>query len=105
MLGGLHIEMAALRMLGHLMAGSGWVECLTMANVTTAGVAESFLHASHVKRTRYAHTVTAAALNIPVVLKRTYASYCEQSLSEVSVPVSYNSWCTQRQNESVQFKF
>jgi len=26
-------------------------ECLTMANVATAGVAESFLHASHVKCT------------------------------------------------------
>jgi len=62
MMGGLHIEMAALRMLGHWLDGSGWVHYLVQSGVATSGVVESFLHASHVKRTRYAHTVTAAAL-------------------------------------------
>jgi hypothetical protein len=42
MMGGLHIEMAALRMLGHFLEGSGWCESLTQATIATAGVAESF---------------------------------------------------------------
>ena len=74
MMGGLHIEMAALRMLGHWLEGSGWVQCITQSGVATSGVAESFIHASHVKRTRYAHTVTAAALYI--CMRNAYDGYC-----------------------------
>jgi hypothetical protein len=48
LLGGLHIEIAALRMLGHWLDGSGWIQCLVQAGVATAGVAESFITASHV---------------------------------------------------------
>ena len=64
MMGGLHIEMAALRMLGHWLEGSGWVQCLLNTGVATAGIADSFIQASYVKRTRYAHIVTAASLYI-----------------------------------------
>jgi len=39
LLGGLHIEMALLRMLGHWLNGSGWIQCLVQAGVATAGVA------------------------------------------------------------------
>ena len=76
-LGGLHIEMATLRMLGHWLTGSGWIQCLVEAGIATSGVAESFLTASHVKRTRHVHTVTAAALYVN--LHRMYAEYCSNS--------------------------
>jgi len=46
------------------------------AGVATSGVADSFVHASHVKRTRYAHTVTAAALYI--CMKRCFQVYYEE---------------------------
>lgn len=75
MMGGLQIEMAALRMLGHWLDGSGWVQCLVRGEVASSGVAESFIHACHVKRTRYAHTVTAAALFI--CQQRCYSQYCD----------------------------
>ena len=61
--GGLHIEMAALR-----THGSSWVKALVQAEVTTAGIADCFLHAAHVASTRRAHQVTAAALYILQVL-------------------------------------
>ena len=70
MMGELHIEMASLRMLGQWLDGSGWLQCLVESGVTTAGVAESCISASNVKRTRYAHSVTAAALYI--CLRRCY---------------------------------
>ena len=50
MFGGLHIEMAALKMLGNWLEGSGWVQALTQADVATSGIAESFLKAAHVRQ-------------------------------------------------------
>ena len=64
MLGGLHIEMAMLAMLGKLLEGSGWSSALVEAGIATSGRAEAMLSASHAKRTRYAHQVTAASLHV-----------------------------------------
>ena len=64
LLGGLHIEMAALTTPGDFLDGSGWTHALTQADLATAGKADSFLKASHVKRTRQAHQVTTSALSI-----------------------------------------
>jgi hypothetical protein len=99
LMGGLHIEMAALRMLGHWLAGSGWIECIVQAAIATAGVAESFISASHVKRTRYAHTVTAAALYIN--LQQTYALYVESVAGE-SVK-AFDEWRADCAKHSVLF--
>ena len=63
-LGGLHIEMAALTTLRDFLDGSGWTHALTQADIATAGTAESFLKTSHIKRTRHAHQVSASALSI-----------------------------------------
>lgn len=57
MMGGLHIEMAGLKVIGQWLNNSGWVNALVQANVTTKGRSESMLSASHVTRTRYAHQV------------------------------------------------
>lgn len=48
-LGGLHIEMAILKVLGNWLEDSGWMEALVQANIASAGTAESFLKVSHVK--------------------------------------------------------
>ena len=64
MLGGLHIEMVVLSMLGKWLDGSGWSGALVEAGITTSGKAKALISASHVKRTRYAHQVTAAFLHI-----------------------------------------
>ena len=42
MFGGLHIEMAALKMLGNWLQGSGWVEALVQAGISSQGKADSF---------------------------------------------------------------
>ena len=64
MLGRLHIEMAVKNMVGKCPAGSGWTDMFLKANVATSGRSESLLKSSHVKRTRYAHEVSLAALHI-----------------------------------------
>ena len=73
MFGGLHIEMAALKMLGNLLEGSEWTGALVQANVASSGTADSFLKASHVTRTRWAHQVTAGSLYL--CLQMAYTEY------------------------------
>ena len=62
MFGGLHIEMASLKVLGDILKGSGWTEALVQAGVASSGKADSFLKASHVTRTRRAYQITASSL-------------------------------------------
>ena len=73
MFGGLHIEMAALKMLGNLLEGSGWTGALVQANVASSGTADLFLKVSHVTRTRQIHQVTAGSLYL--CLQMAYTEY------------------------------
>ena len=59
-LGGLHTENAALKAIGTWLAGSGWVEVLSQAEIPRAGRAEWLINCAHSRCTRYAHQVTAA---------------------------------------------
>lgn len=86
MCGGLHIEMAAFKALGKWVEGSGWKESLVDAGVATDGVAESFVSAKHLTRTRRAHQVTAASLY--VLMRKAYDSYVEQH----AVAKSFEEW-------------
>ena len=52
MFGGLHLEMALWSTLGDLLGSSGWTTALIEAEVASPGVADSFLRASHLTRTR-----------------------------------------------------
>ena len=54
MMGGLHIEMASLKMVGHWLKSSGWDSALVQADITTSGRADAILKASHITRSRYA---------------------------------------------------
>ena len=76
MVGGLHIEMAAFKMLRKWVSGSGWADATCNSGVATQGVAESFLTASHRTRTRRAHQVTAASLF--ALMRSAYSDYKER---------------------------
>ena len=71
-MGGLHIEMASLKMVGKWFTSCGWSEIMYSAGVATQGIAESFLTATHVTRTRRTHQVTAASLHI--LKKKAYSA-------------------------------
>ncbi|CAG9823856.1 unnamed protein product [Phaedon cochleariae] len=100
MMGGLHIEMAIMSMIGSWLTGSGWTDILVDAGVTSPGRAESLLSCSHVKRTRYAHQVTVAAL---VILKG--HAYKSREMCSEEPDLDFDKWCTYRTKESVQFLF
>ena len=51
------------KLIGDWLESSGWVETLVKANISTS-VKVSFLKGNHPKRSRYAHQVTCASLEI-----------------------------------------
>ena len=80
-LGGLYIDMAFMSMIGDVLEGNGWVDALIKSGLDSAGVVESFLSSSHVKRTRYAHEVTACTLYS--LLRQAYQeSHCDSSFDD-----------------------
>lgn len=83
MMGGLHIKMASLKMLGKWLTSCGWPEIMYSAGVATQGIAESFLTASHVTR---AHQVTVASLHI---LKKKAYSACKDKLEETEQSLTF----------------
>ena len=101
-LGGLHIEMAALNVVGDWLEDSCWVEALVQAKVASAGTADSFLKATHVTRTRHAHQVTASSLYI--LMKKAYACYLESS-QPGDQHEAFEAWCAKRKQEAPQFSF
>ena len=102
MFGGLHIEMAALKLLGDLLAGSGWTSALVDAGIATSGTADSFIKVSHVTKTRHAHQVNAAALYM--LLNTAYkGDFSNQLGGENSL--SFEEWCCKKKSESRQFNF
>ncbi|KAG0723068.1 hypothetical protein GWK47_043326 [Chionoecetes opilio] len=102
MFGGLHIEMASLKVLGDLLEGSGWTGALVQAGVATSGTADSFLKASHVTRTRRAHQVTASSL---YVLQQSAYSEHIQTLEDASEVVPFEDWCDASSDACPQFQF
>lgn len=49
-------------MVGDLLDESGWATLLTESGIATPGRADSYIHASHLKRKRRANQVTAFAI-------------------------------------------
>eukprot|EP00794_Sanderia_malayensis_P001481 gene1481-1638_t len=102
MMGGLHIEIAAFKALGKWLNGSGWVEALINASVASSGVADSFLSASHITRTRRAHQITAAALHI--LMKKAYDE-CSKSNENNSTVEPFGDWKDERMKKCPQFLY
>ena len=92
MFGGLHIEMAALRSLGTLLDGSGWVATLEDAGIPSAN---SFQVASNVNKTLHAHHMTACVLY----------KLMKQAFSENPNDTGFDEWIDQRAGYSPHFAF
>jgi len=102
LLGGLHIEMAALKTIGEWLQESGWVQALVQAEITSAGTADSFLQASHVSQTRRAQ-VTAAALY--TLQQHAYNHYIDQLGDARTEQLEFADWCQQKAVTCPQFHY
>lgn len=88
-----------LQLLGDWLEDSGWTNSLVQAEIASPGTADSFIHASHMTKTRHAHQVTAASL-----YKLLHQAYNEHCTSE-AVPPTFEEWCLQRVSKRVHFDY
>ena len=58
LMGGLHLKMAFMKMLGSWLEGSGWSTILAESEVTTPGRADNAVKGGNITRSRYFHQVT-----------------------------------------------
>ena len=101
LLGGLHIELAALKMIGTWLEDSGWVDILAQSGIATPGVAQAFFVSSHISRTRRAHLITACALYY--LMLRAYHSAMENVNAEEKPTLE--DWCRSRKAASPHFHY
>jgi len=94
MLGGLHVEKVALKLIGDLLKDSEWSKVLVQAGLFTSGVADKLLSASHIKKTRRSHELTLAALHI--LKMKAFEERVDKS-------VGYNQWNDERRKDSPMF--
>ena len=102
LLGGLHVEMTALKAIGKWLEDSRWTSALIQSGVASAGKAGSFVKASHVSRTRHVHHVTASALH--TLMYDAYKKYCEDMNAE-EVPLEFDKWGLQQEEARPQFLY
>ena len=103
--GGLHIEMAMLKLLGDWLENRGWTNALVQADIASSGVADSFINTSHVTKTRHVgrHQVTAASLfALQQAFNEDYVSY---HLDLGQPRLTFDEWFIQRPNTSVHFNY
>ena len=98
MMGGLHIEMAVLKMIGKWLNKSGWTYLLAAANITTEVRAENILQASNVTKCQWAHQITAA-----VLFKLMLVSYNEYKESTSDEHLDFKQWYTKKAAIHPQF--
>lgn len=107
--GGLHIEKSFLSVIGTWLEGSGWCEALVTSGITTSGRSEGVLKSTHIKRARYAHEVSLAALNIVLFENsesesagENYAEYVE---TQRQTSPQFHYWITAMELESLLLQF
>ena len=102
LMGGLHIEMALLSVLGDWLEGSGWKVMLSNADVTTEGRADSLQRGSDTARAQWAHQVSAAALF--ALQTKAYSAYQEATEAPDEV-LPFPEWCEEMSTNHPQFYY
>lgn len=99
MMGGLHIEMAALRMVGSFLKGSGWRTAIEESGFASSGTAESFLSVGSATKARRAQQVTAYALHS--LMKTAYMEQAtpDHPCSKEEEENKFQEWCISRSTQ------
>ena len=99
---GLHIEMAAFKLLGDLLKGTGWVTALSEADIASLGTAEFFLTVSNLAKTRQAHQITACSLYD--LIKKAYQHATDNANPDDIEISDIFSWCSEQEKTIPQFQ-
>ncbi|KAH3875539.1 hypothetical protein DPMN_038807 [Dreissena polymorpha] len=102
MMGGLHIEMAFLKVLGEWLYDSGWITAITTAGEATAGRAGSIQKGASTSRGQWAHQVMVAALYI---LKcKAFKEYTER-VRDSAEKLDFQQWLDMMDNIYPKFAY
>ena len=63
-MGGLHIEMVTLKLIGDWLEDTGWTNILYTVGLAEQGTANSFIKGEPVSKSRRVHQITASALYV-----------------------------------------
>ena len=94
-MGLLHIEMNILTAIGDWLEGSGWIDLLVKSSIKTPGRADRMLQGKQVKRSRYVHQVSCAAL---------YLLLCDAYVDSERQAEAFYHWIEDRHESSAQFQ-
>ena len=103
LMGGLHIEMVLLNVLGDWLDGSGWVAIMAAPNVTTEGRADALQSGSRISRAQWAHQVTAAALFC--LQHQTFTAFKEGLEADNLEGKPFDEWCADMETSHPQFLY
>lgn len=90
-----HIEKAFLGVIGQYMLGCGWASVAVNAGLASRGSADAILKGTHVKKSRTAHEITAAALFVLL----------NEAHNTASSDASLDIWIQEQSKKSQTFKF
>ncbi len=99
MMGGLHIEMCYLNVIGDLCQGSGLAEAIAKAGVSTEGRIDAILKGNQTSRGQWVHQVTACALF--ELKKFAFQEYKQQAGNSLS----FEEWTQDRCGSLSQFQY
>ena len=97
------LEMAVLKILGDWLRGSGWVQALVQTDLASPGIADSFLQATHVARTRRAHQIIVVALYI--LKHHAYDHYHVTYSGEEQNLLEFQQWSDLRETICPHFQY
>ena len=103
MCGGLYIQMGVLKTLVNWLKGSGWLQALVDANITTPGIVYSSLQAAHATRTLRAYQVTVTALY--ALKHHAYDHCCLTCIQSEQEVLEFEQWCNQRGQVCPHFQY
>jgi hypothetical protein len=95
--------MAAFKLLGDLLKGTGWVTALSEADIASLGTTESFLTVSNLAKTRQAHQITACCLYD--LIKKAYQHATDHANPDDIEISDIFSWCSEQEKTIPQFQF
>ena len=99
MMGGLHIEMCFLNVLGDLCEGSGLATAISRAGITTEGRVDAVMKGSQTSRGQWVHQVTACALfELQSIAYLEYEAQTENCLP-------FTDWAKQKSDADPQFYY
>ena len=101
LMGGHHIEICVLNIIGHWLEDSGWSYVMAAANIKTEGRADAIQKGNETSRGQWAYQITLAALYH--LRKEAYQVHIDET--DRPRPMAFEEWCDHMDENHPQFSY